>query len=197
MLSLLSTCWDCCCCCHHPAHHQGGVWTPPPTLHTHSTWAWWSKPWLPTLVEYHWAHYSTAVLHNHLTGCVGGISTVNSTSCMGTTNEWLSPLRDNPLMQVKWNSGLHMHAKVLSISYLLFNYLTIAHESGRIWGPDTIHSYSIWCTVCPHPPSWNKPWGTHEEYLSTTQCALVRLNRAIPSASGHPTIDRKEVSGNS
>ena len=80
-------------CCHHPAHHLGGVWTPPPTLHTHSTWARWSKPWLLTLVEYHWAHSGTGVLHNHLTGCIVGISTVNSTSCRGTTNKWLRHFR--------------------------------------------------------------------------------------------------------
>ena len=89
-------CWHWQCCGHHPAHHLGGVWAPPPTLHTHSTWAWWRKPWLPTLVEYHWAHSGTAVLCNHLTRCIVGISTVNSTSCMETTNEWLTPLRDSP-----------------------------------------------------------------------------------------------------
>jgi len=56
----LSTCcrWHCWhCCCHHLAKHLGGVWTPPPTLHTHSTQARWGKSWLLTLVEYHWAHY--------------------------------------------------------------------------------------------------------------------------------------------
>ena len=82
-------CWRCwrCCCRHHPAHHLGGVWTPPPTLHTYGTWARWSKPWLPTLVEYHWANSGSGVLHNHLTGCIAGISTGNSTSCMGTANK--------------------------------------------------------------------------------------------------------------
>ena len=88
-----STCWHWHCCCHHPAHHLGGVWTPPPTLHTHSTWAWWIKAWLLTLVEYHWAHSGAGVLHNHFTGCNVGISTVNITSCMGTTNKWLRHFR--------------------------------------------------------------------------------------------------------
>ena len=178
--------------CHHSAHHLGGVWTPPPTLHTHSTRAWWSKPWLLALVEYHWAHSGTAVLHNHLTGCIVGISTVNSTNCMGTTNKWLRHLLDSPVPEWSLVQVRHAQNSDLVIWYLQFNHLTIAHESGRIWGPGTIHCYSIWCTICPHPPSWNKPWGTHEEYLCTTQCALVWINEAIPRTSRHSTVDWKK-----
>jgi len=73
-------------------------------------------------------------------------------------------------------------------------YLTITHKNSRVWGPGTIHCYSIWCTVCPPPPSWNTPWGTHEDYLCTNQCTLIQLNKAIPRSSGQPTVYWKEES---
>ena len=90
--SRVQTCWHWtrCGCCHHSADHLGGVWTSPPTLHTHSTQARWIDPWLLTLVEYHWANSGTGILHNHLTGCIAGISTVNTTSCMGKWQRYLN-----------------------------------------------------------------------------------------------------------
>jgi len=86
---------------------------------------------------------------------------------------------------------------IMYCTLIWYLYLTIAHKSTRVWGPGTMYYYSIRCTICPHPPSWNIPWGTHEEYLCTNQWALVHLNKAIPRASGHPTVDWKEESGSS
>ena len=42
----------------------------------------------------------------------------------------------------------------------------------------------ICSTNCPHPPSWDIPWVTSEEYLSSLQCVLIRFNGAITRDSG-------------
>ena len=84
MVSVFSNCtrwwcwrWQCCCCCcccrwYHHTHHLGGVWPPPPIFSTHWAWLWWNKPWLLTLVDYHWAHCGSVWLdHSHSTGRIG------------------------------------------------------------------------------------------------------------------------------
>ena len=124
-----STCWQWHWCCHHPAHHLGGVWTPPPTLHTHSTWARWSKPWLPTLVEYHSANSGSGVVHNHLTSCIVGISTVNSTSCMGTTNKCLRHFRKDGYFVITNDLWKCLRRTNLSISPII-----------KYWGTDKVFS---------------------------------------------------------
>ena len=64
--------------------------------------------------------------------------------------------------------------------------LTSALKSGRVKVPP-----SICCTHCPHPLSWNKPWVTLEEYLSSFQRVLVCLNGTIMRGNGSPTTDCK------
>ena len=52
--------------------------------------------------------------------------------------------------------------------------LTCAHDSCRVRVPPPICS-----THCPYPPSWDKPWVTPEEYLSSLKCVLICLNETI------------------
>ena len=63
-------------------------------------------------------------------------------------------------------------------------YHTCAHKSGRVRVPPPICS-----THCPHPPSWNKPWVTSEEYLSTISCVFIWFNGTIHRNSGITTVD--------
>ena len=62
--------------------------------------------------------------------------------------------------------------------------LTCAHNSGRVRVPPAICS-----THCPHPPSWNKPGVTSEEYLSSFSCVLIWINGTIHRRSGITTVD--------
>jgi len=70
----------------------------------------------------------------------------------------------------------------------MYLYLTIAHKCGTVLGPGAIYSYSIWCTVCPHPPSWNIPLGTHEEYLCTKQGTLIHSMKPFQGPVGIPQL---------
>ena len=63
-------------------------------------------------------------------------------------------------------------------------YHTCAHKSGRVRAPPPICS-----THCPHPPSWNKPWVTSEEYLSSLSCVLIWINGTISWNTRITTVD--------
>ena len=65
--------------------------------------------------------------------------------------------------------------------------LTCAYSSSWVRVPSTIS-----CTHCPHPLSWDKPWVTSEEYLSSLQCVLIWLNGTISRDSGITTVDWRE-----
>ena len=87
----------------------------------------------------------------------------------------------------------HFHCQmctyiILSYSYNLYlKYLTCAHKTSRVRVPS-----SIWCAHCPCLPSWDKPWVTSEEYLSTLQCVLICLNGTISRVSGITTVYWRE-----
>ena len=82
-----------------------------------------------------------------------------------------------------------LHAFALSSIHL--KDLTCAHKTGRVRAPPSIYS-----THCPHPPSWDKPWVTSKEYLSSLNCVLVCLNRTIVRSNWLPTTDWKKVMQN-
>ena len=66
---------------------------------------------------------------------------------------------------------------------------TCTNKSGRVRVPPP-----IWCAYCPHPLSWNKPWATSEEYLSTLSCIYKCFNGAIPRDTGITTVNcRKKL----
>ena len=65
--------------------------------------------------------------------------------------------------------------------------LTCAHKSGRVRVPPSICS-----THCCHPPSWDKPWVTHERYLSSLSCVVIRINGTIHRRSGITTVCWRE-----
>ena len=67
---------------------------------------------------------------------------------------------------------------------LCLKYLTCAHKSGRVRVPPPICP-----THCSHPPSWNKPWVALEDYLSSLQHVLVRLDGTIVRGNRSPTTD--------
>ena len=85
------TCWWCwcwkCCCWYHPAYYLGGVWAPPPIFSTHWAWYWWSKPWLLTLVDYHWTHCSSVWLKDSHSIRRGRVFTDNITGCKLTSDK--------------------------------------------------------------------------------------------------------------
>ena len=61
--------------------------------------------------------------------------------------------------------------------------LTCAHKTGRVRVPPPICS-----THCSHPFSWNKPWVTSEEHLSSLSCVLIWTNWTISRVSGITTV---------
>ena len=62
--------------------------------------------------------------------------------------------------------------------------LTCAPMISRVRVPPLICS-----THCCHPPSWNKHWITHEQYLSSLSCVLIWLNGAIDRRSRITAVD--------
>ena len=74
----------------------------------------------------------------------------------------------------------HTYPTVIVLPYKL----TCAHKSSRVRAPPPICS-----THCPHPPSWDKPWVTSEEYLSSLSCVLIWFNGTIHRRSGIATVD--------
>ena len=78
------------------------------------------------------------------------------------------------------HSATDCHRLYIQKIYMI---LTCAH-SGSVRVPPPICS-----THCPHPPSWNKPWVTSEEYLSTISCVFIWFNGTIHRRSGITTVD--------
>ena len=68
--------------------------------------------------------------------------------------------------------------------------LTCAHKISRVRAPPLVCS-----THCCHPLSWNKPWVTHERYLSSLSCVLIWFNGTIHRRSGITTVDWREGNG--
>ena len=69
-------------------------------------------------------------------------------------------------------------------SYIILpHHLTCAHQTSRIRSPPAICS-----THCPHSPSWDKPWITPEEYLSSLSCVLIGSTGTISWKSGITTV---------
>ena len=81
--------------------------------------------------------------------------------------------------------GVNLHGIVCDHnSYIILPYhLTCAHQTSRIRSPPAICS-----THCPHPPSWDKPWITPEEYLSSLRCVLIGSTGTISWKSGITTV---------
>ena len=74
------------------------------------------------------------------------------------------------------------------IFYSYYFYLTCAFNMTRVRIP-----LPIFCTYCPHPPRWEKPWVTLEMYLSSLSCVLINFNIATFWSSGITTVGWRKM----